>query len=268
MGSSSWRVAGALCAAGAGALLACGPSLMTPEERRLDAALDRAGQGAYPGGARLRKLVGRAEHGELEDGFIVMLGADTCYAVVGVGDARVRALEVLVTSPTGAWLAKTKEPRRDPSLRVCAKVSGPHRIGVKVSGRGDYVFGVFGDPPAEAAASASASVGPSPSAAASTSVAPLARACEAIAGASPFERRVEAEHRACAADADCITLKADCGGLRCAGVNRAHRSAYGQPLDCRGYTGEVAARDCDPQLGLEAPRCEAGCCVSAPVAKP
>lgn len=260
-GSKILRAALLLASAG------CGPSTMTPEQAQLDAALERSGREAFPEGVRLRKVVGHAQQGELEDGFIVMLAADTCYALASASEPRIRALEVLVTSPTGAWLAKTKEPSKDPTLRLCTKISGPHRIGVKVSGRGDYVFGVYGaEPKAAGSAVAATSAAPSASDAAVSSAArlPKAPACAAVGERKPFARAIAAEHRACAFDADCITLKADCGGRVCTGVNKSFRAEYAQPLDCRGFAGELAAHDCDPQLGLEAPRCEAGCCTSAP----
>lgn len=239
---------------------------MTPKEKKLDDALEAAGVRAFPGGKRLKKLTGHAERGELEDGFIVMLTADTCYAIVGVGEAPIKTMSVLVTSPIGSWIAKTKEPEPRPNLRVCAKVSGPHRIGVTVAGRGDYLFGVFGDEPPAVSASAVASAGaPKPSSTASAPAA-TAPACAAAGQTTAFHRSVAADHRACKSDDDCITIKLDCGALECTGANRAHRAAYSAPLDCRGYDGALASADCDPQLGFFAPRCQQGCCVSARVA--
>lgn len=242
------------------AATACGPRVMTPREKALDGQLEASGKAAMPEGARLRKLTGHAQRGEEDDGFIVMLRADTCYVVVGIGEARIRAMDLLITSPTGAWMARTKEPEAQPVMHLCAKVSGPHRIGAEIKGRGDYVIGLFGPPDPETASSASAVA--STSVTAPTPTARRMARCEAVGDSSSFHRRIAGEHRACASDADCITIKLDCGALECSGANREHRATYAAPLDCRGYAGQLATRDCDPQLGVETPRCREGCCVS------
>ncbi len=251
---------------GAVALAGCSGGRMTPKQRALDEQLQEAGAHAWPGGQRIRKLTGRAARGELEDGFIVMLSADQCYAVVTAAEPSIRSIAMTVTSPTGAWLERTREIEARPELKVCTKVSGPHRIAVKLAGHGEFAVGVYGKAPrakavTSASAKASASAGPPPVA----SVAPAH--CDERGEDKPFHRRVEGPDRACQSDADCITIKLDCGTNECSAVSRSARARYGRPLDCRGYDGPVAAEDCDPQLGLARPRCVAGCCASERIAR-
>lgn len=268
------------------AVVACGgtknPASLA-RERQLDEALEALGSASIDGGgARLKKMGGRAVRGELQDGFIVMLDADKCYAIVGLGEDTLQAMSFLVTAPSGAWVAKTNAPERAPVLRLCTKLTGPHRIGVKLKGRGDYVIGLYASKADVAAALGSASSvagGPSagpPSARAqpapavsalasapslpTQTVAPIA--CADVGSERPFSRAVRGADRGCSSDADCISIKLDCSQLTCSGLNRTQRAFYAAPIDCRGYTGEMGNYDCDPQFGIEAPRCQEGCCVS------
>lgn len=251
---------------GAAGSASCSGGRMTPKQKAIDEQLAEAGDHAWPGGQRVRKFTGRAARGELEDGFIVMLSADQCYAVVTAAEPNVRTISMTVTSPTGAWLDRTREVEARPALRVCTKVAGPHRIAVKLTGHGDFAVGVYGKaapPKANASASAKSSA---------SAIAPVASAappahCDDRGQDTPFHRRVDGADRACHVDDDCITIKLDCGMNECSAVGRTARGRYGRPLDCRGYDGPVATEDCDPQLGLARPRCVAGCCTSERVAR-
>lgn len=261
-------------------VLSCGgtknPTTLA-KEKQLDEALDVLGAGSIEGGGgRLKKMGGRAVRGELEDGFIVMLDADKCYSIVGVGEDTLQSISFLVTAPSGAWVAKTKEPARAPALRLCAKLSGPHRIGVKLKGRGDYLVGLYASKADIAAAQSSASalaLGPSarptPAMSGLASATPATPtqvvspvACEEVGADKAFSRALRGSDRSCTSDDECISIKLDCSQLTCSGVNRRHRSSYSAPIDCRGYTGGMGNYDCDPQFGIEGPKCREGCCVS------
>lgn len=261
-------------------VLSCGgtknPTTLA-KEKQLDEALETLGANAIDGGAgRLKKMGGRAVRGELQDGFIVMLDADKCYAIVGLGEETLQSISFLVTAPSGAWVAKTKEPERKPVLRMCAKISGPHRIGVKLKGRGDYLVGLYASKADVAAAQVSASaVAMGPSARPSPATSVLASAspslptqvvspvvCEQVGADKAFSRALRGSDRSCSADEECISIKLDCSQLTCSGIHREHRASYAAPIDCRGYTGMMGNYDCDPQFGIEKPKCLEGCCVS------
>ncbi len=262
----SWRIAiGTLLVAWTGC--GGGPAPRTEYEQRLD----KSGAAAMPEGASLKSFKRRAVRGELREGFIVMLAADECYAVGAAGERTIQAVALTVAAPTGAWLARTAGPQAEPMLKVCAKVSGPHRIEATITGRGEYAVAVFGPRPPGSSSSSASVAPPSLSARASASASatsPLvtpAATCSDVGKAEPFSRAVHGQHRACQSDADCISLKLDCSHLTCSGVNKRERASYAAPLDCRGYTGVLGNYDCDPQFGIEAPRCAAGCCVSVRV---
>lgn len=275
---SRWAIALTALVAWLGA---CAGGPMTPAEAELDRALTIAGSGALAGGTRLKKFDGRAIRGETEHGFIAMLDADTCYAIVGVSAAGVREMLLSVAAPSGAQAGRTRARGVSASIGVCARMSGPYRIALELAGRGDFAIGVFGPaPPAEGAPSAApVALGPAPSlptlappsapsapSAPAADRAPPAAVCATVGSLEPFHRVLLGADRSCKADADCIAIKLDCSQLSCGGVHRGRRAAYATPIDCRGYAGPVGNHDCDPQLGIEAPRCAEGCCVSARVA--
>lgn len=236
----------------------------------LEAALDESGARAVGGGgARISKLEGRAVRGDLEAGFLVTLEPNVCYAVLGAGDDTLSAIDLFVSAPSGSWVARTTQSEPRPVVRFCAKQAGPHRIAATFTGRGQYLVGVYGPKPLPSASAASsapvlASVAP-PNASASASALPAA--CSSQGENAPFQRMVSGGERSCQRDDDCISVKIDCSQLRCAGIHRAYRGSYNAPLDCRGYGGPVGNYDCDPQFGIEAPRCRDGCCVSERVEK-
>jgi hypothetical protein len=235
----------------------------------LEAALDEVGTAAIDGGGgRISKLEGRAVRGELTGGFLVSMEPDKCYAVAGLGADTITGIDLLVSAPSGAWVARTDAPMKAPLLRFCAKQAGPYRVAVTFSGRGEYLIGVYGPKPVPSASAVVSSPSAPPPAVSSAPVvvAPVA-ACESMGASEPFQRLVSGGERRCARDEDCISVKVDCSHLRCAGINRAYRGSYSAPLDCRGYRGVVGNYDCDPQFGIEAPRCREGCCVSERVEK-
>ncbi|APR82794.1 Hypothetical protein A7982_08143 [Minicystis rosea] len=106
------------------------------------------------------------------------------------------------------------------------------------------------------------SPGAPPAALAATSIAPASPApSAAVIEDMRGKRPVDPAHQRCAADGDCDAVLADCSNLRCIGVRREHAPRY-SGLDCKGYTGVVGNYDCQPRFHIEAPRCEAGKCVS------
>jgi len=250
--------------------MACG-SAKPPSP--FEVPLDDIGRVAIAGGGeRIAKRVGRAVRGELEEGFLVMLEPATCYAIAGMGDGSLSSISLKITAPSGSWVARTETVSPRPIVRFCTKQAGPYRVLASFVGRGEYLIGVYGPKPvSSAAASASAAVpsATNPSIAPSASAASVSRTgtCESMGAAESFSRLVAGAERSCSADTDCIVVKLDCSQLTCAGVNRAHRASYAAPIDCRGYAGPVGNYDCDPQFGIEAPRCRAGCCVSERVEK-
>lgn len=210
--------------------------------------------------------------GELSAGVLVSLDSGKCYAVAGIADTGVTSMDLLITAPSGAWVARTEQPVARPLLRFCAKQTGPYRVATTFTGRGEYLLGVYGPKPIASAAGSSSS----PLASAVVSAEPAMSSSKPAAGpatcapvgeSAPFQRMVSGGERGCRRDDDCISVKTDCSQLSCAGINRAYRGSYSAPLDCRGYRGAVGNYDCDPQFGIETPRCRDGCCVSERVEK-
>jgi hypothetical protein len=113
-----------------------------------------------------------------------------------------------------------------------------------------------------------AAAGPAETSSQASPTAVVGASCGDRGEAVPFQRQVEGLHRACAADAECVTVKLNCSHLDCTAVHRDHAPSYADPIDCTGYQGAVGNYDCDPQFDIEAPRCVDGCCTSVRILEP
>ena len=257
---------------------------------RLDHQLDEERALAAPGAAPTSRFSAEVERGSEEHAFRVMLREGSCYATQVALSAGIKQAEVTVFGPTGTRLGNAQLAGPRLYVEVCTTLSGPHRGVLDAPGRGPLRAAVyeepkpptpaprgklrlpgFGRPAATSTATGSGTsaaptasgtgTAPAPTSTGTTS-APGPMVCSAVGAAATFARLVRGEDRACAVDADCISVKADCSHLACTGVHISQREKYQKPIDCRGYTGVMGNYDCDPQFGIEAPKCRAGCCVS------
>ncbi len=120
---------------------ACGGS---EGEDALDRAL-RLRAEARSGKERLEHVAVVARRGEEAHAFRAILKSERCYAVVAVGEAGIRSIDLRLFDPLGATVDKQKTDA--PIIELCTKRAGPYRITMTVAGRGRVRAAVYQVPP-------------------------------------------------------------------------------------------------------------------------
>jgi len=92
--------------------------------------------------------------------------------------------------------------------------------------------------------------------------APGLAVCPDVGLDGQYSQRVRGAHRACQRDEQCASVVLDCSNVRCTGASVEDAASYKDQFDCKGFPGSVGDYDCRARHHAEAPRCEAGCCVS------
>lgn len=92
----------------------------------------------------------RLDHGQQRD-FLVVLTADRCYRIVGVGDPAVEDLDLIVFDPAGAQWRQDLDQNPTPVLgadaELCPPNTGAHRLQVRMTaGQGAFLVGVYRTP--------------------------------------------------------------------------------------------------------------------------
>ncbi|NUO53372.1 MAG: hypothetical protein HOV80_31370 [Polyangiaceae bacterium] len=113
-------------------------------EDSLDRALRARADEVAPKSERLENVSAKARRGEEKHAFRVILKKDRCYVIAAAGDDGVKTIDLRVFDALGADAAKTNAP--EPLVEVCAKISGPFRVVLDVTGRGRVRAAVFAKP--------------------------------------------------------------------------------------------------------------------------
>ena len=113
-------------------------------EDDLDRFLRARADEVAPKSERIETVSAKARRGEEEHAFRIILKSGRCYVIAATGDDGVRTIDLRVFDALGADAAKAKEPK--PMVEVCAKLSGPFRVVLDVTGRGRVKAAVFAKP--------------------------------------------------------------------------------------------------------------------------
>lgn len=98
--------------------------------------------------ARGYETLSSSESGNLTTGasrrYNVNLEGGHCYAILAVGDAGVRNLDLVLMSPTGQPVDRDVAENARPTVRVCPGSSGPYTMEVRMAaGSGSYVYAPY-----------------------------------------------------------------------------------------------------------------------------
>lgn len=126
------------------------PKLAEPADamgRHLQELARKAAPDHVPIGTYFRD---RLDRGQQRD-FLLVLTADRCYRIVGVGDPAVEDLDLVVFDPAGVQWRQDLDQNATPVLgadaELCPPNSGAHRLQVRMTaGQGAFLVGVYRTP--------------------------------------------------------------------------------------------------------------------------
>ena len=111
------------------------------QEGSLDRTLRFAAEQIAPKNEAVHTYALVARRGEADHAFRVMLREGRCYVALAVAEGTVSDVDLRLFDPLGAVAGRTGGEA--PKLELCAQRSGPYRVKLHVTGRGQVRAGVY-----------------------------------------------------------------------------------------------------------------------------